>query len=138
VEQGDFYASTGVVLDDVAFDADSRRLSLQIHSRPGERFTTRFIGTRRGVSLNGRPRFDAAGKVLETTLDYHSGVGPQIGEILAEVKGPRPSYRLRGDELYVRAVVVSSRKPEVPSTETEHQQAWTQPVGWQTTLAPGK
>jgi hypothetical protein len=82
------------------------------------------------VSLNGRPRFDAAGKVLETTLDYHSGVGPQIGEILAEVKGPRPSYRLRGDELYVRAVVVSSRKPEVPSTETEHQQAWTQPVGW--------
>jgi len=73
---------------------------------------------------------DAAGKVVETTLDYRAETGPQIGEILAEVKGPRPSYHLRGDELYVRAVVVSSRKPEVPSTETEHQQAWTQPVGW--------
>jgi hypothetical protein len=126
-----------VVLDNVAFDADARRLSLQLHARPGERFVTRFIGTRRGVSLNGRPRFDAAGKVLETTLDYRSEAGPQIGEILAEVKGPRPSYHLRGDELYVRAVVVSSRKPEVPSTEAEFQQAWTQPVGWQPAIAPG-
>jgi hypothetical protein len=130
VEQGDFYASTGVVLDDVAFDADSRRLSLQIHARPGERFTTRFIGTRRGVSLAGRPRMDAVGKVVETTLDYRAETGPQIGEVLAEVPGLRPSYRLRGDELYVRAIIVSSRKPEVPSTETEFQQAWTQPVGW--------
>ena len=138
VERGDFYASTGVVLDNVAFDADARRLSLQLHARPGERFVTRFIGTRRGVSLNGRPRFDAAGKVLETTLDYRSEAGPQIGEILAEVKGPRPSYHLRGDELYVRAGVVSSRKPEVPSTEAEFQQAWTQPVGWQPAIAPGK
>ena len=138
IEQGDFYASTGVVLDDVAFDADSRRLSLQIHARPGERFVTRFIGTRRGVSLTGRPRVDAAGKVVETTLDYRAGTGPQIGEVLAEVPGPRPSYRLRGDELYVRAVVVSSRKPEVPSTETEHQQAWTQPVGWQPAITLGQ
>ncbi|MFM7803656.1 MAG: hypothetical protein ACKPGK_04090 [Verrucomicrobiota bacterium] len=130
VEQGDFYASTGVVLDDVAFDADARRLSLRIHARPGERFTTRFIGTRRGVSLAGKPRVDAAGKVVETTLDYRAETGPQIGEILAEVKGPRPSFRLRCDELYVRAVVTSSRKPEVPTTEAEFQQAWTQPVGW--------
>jgi len=130
IERGDFYASTGVVLEDVAFDADARRLSLRIHARPGERLTTRFLGTRRGVSLAGRPRLDAAGKVLETTLDYRSGTGPQIGEVLAEVTGPRPSYRMRGDELYVRAVVTSSRAPEVPTTEAEFQQAWTQPVGW--------
>jgi hypothetical protein len=91
---------------------------------------TRFIGTRRGVSLAGKPRVDAAGKVVETTLDYRAETGPQIGEVLAEVPGLRPSYRLRGDELYVRAIIVSSRKPEVPSTETEFQQAWTQPVGW--------
>jgi hypothetical protein len=81
---------------------------------------------------------DAAGKVVETTLDYRAETGPQIGEILAEVPGPRPSYQLRGDELYVRAVVVSSRKPEVPSTETESQQAWTQPVGWQPAITLGK
>jgi hypothetical protein len=130
VEQGDFYASTGVVLDDVSFDTDTRRLSLRLHPRPGERFVTRFIGTRRGVSLTGRPRLDGAGQVVETTLDYRSESGPQIGEVLSEVRGPRPSYRLRGDELYVRAVVTSSRRPEVPSTEHEFQQAWTQPVGW--------
>ena len=136
IERGDFYASTGVVLEDVAFDADARRLSLRIHARPGERLTTRFLGTRRGVSLAGRPRLDAAGKVLETTLDYRSGTGPQIGEVLAEVAGPRPSYRMRGDELYVRAVVTSSRAPEVPTTEAEFQQAWTQPVGWKPAVAP--
>ena len=136
IERGDFYASAGVVLDDVAFDADARRLSLRIHARPGEHFTTRFIGTRRGVSLAGKPRVDAAGKVVETTLDYRAETGPQIGEILAEVKGPRPSFRLRGDELYVRAVVTSSRKPEVPTTEAEFQQAWTQPVGWKAAVAP--
>lgn len=129
IERGDFYASTGVVLNDVAFDADAGRLSLRIHARPGERLTTRFIGTRRGVLLAGRPRFDAAGKVVETTLSYRSGSGPQIGEVLAEVTGARPSYRMRGDELYVRAVVTSSRKPEVPTTEAEFQQAWTQPMG---------
>lgn len=136
IERGDFYASTGVVLDDMAFDADARRLSLRIHARPGERLTTRFIGTRRGVSLAGRPRLDAAGNVLETTLDYRSDTGPQIGEVLAEVAGPRPSYRMRGDELYVRAVVTSSRAPEVPTTEAEFQQAWTQPVGWKPAVAP--
>ncbi|MCE2827209.1 MAG: hypothetical protein LW626_09000 [Verrucomicrobium sp.] len=136
IERGDFYASTGVVLEDVAFDADARRLSLRIHARPGERLTTRFLGTRRGVSLAGRPRLDAAGKVLETTLDYRSGTGPQIGEVLAEVTGPRPSYRMRGDELYVRAVVTSSRAPEVPTTEAEFQQAWTQPVGWKPAVSP--
>jgi hypothetical protein len=39
-------------------------------------------------------------------------------------------YTLRGDELYVRAVVTSSAAPAVPSEEYGFQRAWTQPVGW--------
>ena len=134
LRSGDFYASTGVELIDVGFDASSRTLSLQIQPQAGESYVTRFIGTRRGVNLKGRPRLDESGRVLETTLDYRSESGPSLGEVFAEVPGVIPSYTLKGDELYVRAVVVSSARPAVPSTEFEFQRAWTQPVGWR--LAP--
>jgi hypothetical protein len=127
---GDFYASTGVVLDDVRFDAAHRTLSLRIQPKRREKFVTRFIGTRRGVQIEGRPRRDANGVVVETTLDYRTDAGPQIGEVLAEVPGLRPTYTLKGDELYVRAVVTSTGTPDVPSTEFEFKRAWTQPVGW--------
>jgi hypothetical protein len=133
---GDFYASTGVTLRDVRFDERTRCLSLRIEPHHGERFVTRFIGTRRGANLRGRPRLDAAGQVLETTLDYRTESGPQIGEVLAEVKGRTPSYTLRGDELYVRAVVTSTGRLAVPTTEFEFKRAWTQPVGWQGNFSP--
>jgi hypothetical protein len=135
---GDFYASTGVALREVRFDLDSRKLSLRIEPERGERYVTRFIGTRRGVDLRGRPRLDAAGKVVETTLDYRTDGGPQIGEVLREVKGLDPSYTLTGDELYVRAVVTSTGRPKVPSAESGFKRAWTQPVGWQVTPQPAK
>jgi hypothetical protein len=49
---------------------------------------------------------------------------------LDEVTGLNPTYTLKGDELYVRAVVTSSGAPAVPSVEAEFKRAWTQPVGW--------
>ena len=127
---GDFYATRGVVLDDVRFDPAARKVSVVIHPNGAETFVTRFIGTRRGASIQGKPRLDQQGRVIETTLDYRSGGGPQIGEVLSEVSGLNPSYTLKGDELYVRAVITSSGAPEVPSTEAEFKRAWTQPVGW--------
>jgi hypothetical protein len=33
----------------------------------------------------------------------------EVGQVLAEVRGPVAEYRFRGDELYVRARVVSSK-----------------------------
>jgi hypothetical protein len=130
MRRGDFYASTGVVLDDIAFDADRRELSIQIHPQPGERFVTRFIGTREGANLIGRPRMDKDGKPIHTTLDYSTPAGPQIGEIFAEVTGTSAVYTLKGDELYVRAVVTSTAPTEVYSREFKFKRAWTQPVGW--------
>jgi hypothetical protein len=127
---GDFYASSGVELRDIRFDEKEQTLSLRIHARLGERLVTRFIGTRRGVSTAGRRRLGPDGQEIDATLDYRSGSGPQIGEVLAEAKGSNPSYGLRGDELYVRAVVTSSRRVAVPTTEAGFQRAWTQPVGW--------
>ena len=39
-----------------------------------------------------------------------------------------PTYRLTGEELYVRAVVTSDQPPENPSFPNQKAQAWTQPV----------
>lgn len=128
MRRGDFYASTGVMLDDVQRDAAAGQIRLRIHPQRGETFVTRFIGTRRGVSLAGRPRLDADGHLLEATLDYRTSTGPQIGEVLKEERGLHPHYAMRGDELYVRAVVTSSGRPTVPSTEYPCKRAWVQPV----------
>jgi hypothetical protein len=130
IRRGDYYASTGVVIDAIDFDQQARTLSLRLKARPGEVLTTRFIGTRRGANLQGKPRVDAKGQPLETTLDYRSAASPPIGEVLAESKDSNPRYTLRGDELYVRAVVSSNLAPEVASREWPVQRAWTQPVGW--------
>jgi hypothetical protein len=127
---GDFYASTGVTLDEVTYDSAARRLSLAIQAHGTETFVTRFVGTRRGVNLAGQPRRDRQGKVVETTLDYRTSSGPQIGEVFAEVPGLAPHYTLKGDELYVRAIVTSSGAPSIESIEAPHKRAWTQPVGW--------
>lgn len=76
---GQFYASSGVMLDEVV--ADRTGLALEIAPREGARFQTAFVGARR----NGPP-----------------------GEVLARVTGLSASYAFRGDELYVRARVESS------------------------------
>jgi len=132
MRKGEFYASTGVTIDSVRFDGST--LTLSIHPVPGERYTTRFIGTRQGVSIDGSPRTDDQGRVVDTTLDYTTDAGPQIGEVLKEVRGTTASYTLRGDELYVRALVVSDAQPEQPTPESTHKMAWTQPVGWRARL----
>lgn len=127
LERGDFYASTGVTLRSIEFDANT--LTIEIEPAEGETYTTEFIGTRQGVSLSGKQRTDAWGNLVETTLDY-SGEGPSIGEVLARQTGTRVSYTLAGDELYVRAVITSDAIPDIPSRESQLKKAWTQPVGW--------
>jgi hypothetical protein len=124
MEAGEFYASSGVILDDVRFDG--RTLALQVAVEEGVEYTTQFVGTRRGASLAGEPVRDAEGKELATTRRYSD----EIGAVLAVASGPAPSYRLRGDELYVRAVVTASSAHPNPSFAGQRRQAWTQPVGW--------
>ena len=55
----------------------------------------------------------------------------EIGQVLKSVEGLTPAYELTGQELYVRAVVTSSKPPHDPSFTGQKQQAWIQPVGWQ-------
>ena len=78
LQNGDFYASTGVTLDEVSTTSGVLSLKIKPSRNPelGARFTTRFIGTG--------------------------------GKLLAEITGTSPTYTLKGDEGYVRASIMDS------------------------------
>lgn len=114
MKRGDFYASSGVSLDDVQFNAEHQRLEIKIKAEPNVSYTTQFIGSR------------------FTESDGTRSVEPeQIGVVLASQTGAEASYQLRGDELFVRAVITSDQPHPNPSLDDQKQQAWTQPVGWE-------
>lgn len=122
MERGDFYASSGVVLKEV--NRETNRLSLEIEAENGVTYRTQFIGTRKGFNSASEPVVDKEGNLLPITRKYSE----EVGAVLAEETGPKASYTLKGDELYVRAKIISSRKKENPSEEGEFETAWTQPV----------
>ncbi|MGI9013270.1 MAG: hypothetical protein ACR2GY_03375 [Phycisphaerales bacterium] len=134
MEQGDFYASTGVVLRDVRFDAASNTLFVQIDPQPGEKYTIEFVGTREDPDLTSEEVRDAEGKEVRTTRRYSA----EIGEVLLRVEGTSAEYTLAGNELYVRAVVTSDAPPTHPTADSPLKKAWTQPVGWRRLLDPGE
>jgi hypothetical protein len=115
LKRGDFYASSGVTLREVAYSPATKTLSLEIEPDGDATFSTRFVGTPKGFAAGGKTPLDS----------------PEVGKTFATVSGARPTYTLKGDELYVRAVVTSSKPPRVPSYEGQSAQAWTQPVGWE-------
>lgn len=88
LKDGHFYSSNGVKISNVK--VKTGRLSIEIgeSGAPGE-YVTEFIGA-------------SQGKV----------------KTLASQQGPTPNYELRGDELYVRAVV----------TRSDGKKAWIQPL----------
>ncbi len=126
MKRGDFYGSSGVSLSRIHYDAERRELIVEIDAQPDVTYSTQFIGTLRGEALTA-PAKDAkkdAGKGQSLNL-------ANVGKTLATVKGAVAKYRLTGDELYVRAVVTSSRNHSNPSFADQYEQAWTQPVGWE-------
>lgn len=122
LERGRFYSSTGVELEDI--QRDGARLSLRIRPKPGVTYTTRFIGTRRGFPTDSSPVPGLKGDPSKVTRRYSDA----IGEVLAEVGGTSVGYTFRGDELYVRARIDSSRSMENPVDKDEKERAWIQPV----------
>lgn len=122
LEAGDFYASSGVKLKDVWRGTSG--LSVEIDPEPGVTYTTEFIGTRKGYDGRSEPIRTARGDAIRVTHRYSK----DLGAVLATVKGAKAGYTLKGDELYVRARVTSSKLKENPYREGEFEQAWTQPV----------
>lgn len=119
---GDFYFSTGVALKDITFE--SQTLTVAVEPEPGVHYTTQFIGTRRGYDPQSQVVTDAEGKEIRTTRRYSK----DIGAVLAEVEGTVARYAFQGDEMYVRAKVISSRKNEKSHVPDECESAWVQPA----------
>ncbi|MBI3879928.1 MAG: hypothetical protein HY301_07665 [Verrucomicrobia bacterium] len=122
MEVGDFYASSGVTLKEVK--RSQSELTLEIAAEPGVTYVTEFIGTRKGYDGKSEPVRTAKGDAIRVTHRY-SG---DIGKVLATVKGTKAGYALKGDELYVRALVTSSKPKKDSNEQPEFERAWTQPV----------
>lgn len=125
MEAGDFYASSGVTLADVK--RGGNQLEVEIHAEPGVTYLTKFIGTRIGYDAASqlllRPEGEAAGATVP-----HRRYSKEVGAVLAEVPGSHASYTMHGDELYVRAKIISSKPKPNASVAKEVECAWTQPL----------
>ena len=124
MEAGDFYATSGVTLNDVK--QEKNRLSVSIKSEPGVTYRTQFIGTRKGTSTASELIPPPAGQPQRTLP--HRRYSKDIGAVLSEVTGTTASYAFRGDEIYVRAKVISSKPKVNGSVADEFETAWTQPL----------
>ena len=100
---GDFYGSSGVEIADIR--TSGHRLQIRIKGEEGVEYTTRFIGTRQAGDTTG-----------------------EVGEILFETTRNPAVYRFSGDELYVRAMVISSKLHPNPYAVGDFECAWVQPV----------
>jgi hypothetical protein len=102
MESGDFYATTGVEVNDVKFE--NGRLYIDVKPTPGVTYTIQFFGATKGTR-------DGKGSTL-----------------LKQVKGTTASYQLNNKHLFVRAKIVSSQLKENPYQKGDLETAWMQPV----------
>lgn len=98
MQAGQFYGSSGVDL--LYFEADATAFKLEVIPEEGVLYRVQFFGTR----------------------------GDEVGVLLNEQEGTYAHYNFVGDELFVRAVVISDRLHPNPSVAGEFEQAWLQPV----------
>ncbi len=110
MHRGDFYASSGVMIDRI--ESNGKKLTIHIQAEPGVAYTTRFLGTRwlPDSDGDGRPEVGPAGEVLDQTMDNPA------------------TYTFTGDEVYVRAVIISSKPHPNPFAKGDLEMAWLQPV----------
>ncbi len=122
LEAGRFYASSGVKLDRIV----CRNGKLDVHVTPEEGVTYRidFIGTLEGFDENSAPASDDPLKAGTLTRRYSA----EIGKVLKTVEAASATYEMTGSELYVRAVVTSSKLHPNPAEPGEFERAWVQPV----------
>jgi hypothetical protein len=105
MHQGDFYASSGVLLDEVTFTPADKTLRVSVKPEPGVHYRIDFITTKRNfdqtVTELASP---AADKKPARTIPIYSD---DIGRTVKSVTGTAASYQLDADDLYVRARVES-------------------------------
>lgn len=99
IDNGRFYATTGLTLKKIQFDANV--LEIIIDTKPGVEYEIQFIGVERGK---------------------------QDSDILKTEMGAVATYKLNEDLLFVRAKIISNKLKKNPYREEDFEVAWTQPV----------
>ncbi len=122
MEAGDFYASTGIKMHEISYENGEYRVA--VDPEPGVSYTIQFIGTREGYDPSREPKLDEDGEPIRTTKQYSD----DIGAVLKEVEASHATYEMQGDEIYVRAKIISSKPKENYFAEGEREKAWIQPV----------
>ncbi len=135
MRRGDFYSSSGVTLTRIDFAADTSVLEIEITGEPDVEYTTHFIGTLETASLSPPGTKDEPSSEEDAAESTgRRKFSDEIGQILETQTGTRVRYALTGKELYVRALITSSKPHPDPSFADQFEQAWTQPVGWRNRL----
>lgn len=124
MKAGDFYASSGVTLDDVSFKDGTLRI--RIHAEPGVKYSTVIRGTLQGYDATIREAPVAKDDLHPPRLLYSD----DVGKVLATIEGESVVWKPSGKELYFRATIVSSKPYPKPSFAGQTAMAWTQPMGW--------
>ena len=136
--RGDFYASTGLDLESVVFNEETRTLTVEVDPKHGDDCTISFIGSKKGVntSVLETVHWDIKGELnswlvndrkfsRRRTVERYSDA---IGQTLKSVKGRTASYTLKPDDLYVRARISAPANAKIANRENVFPVAWTQPV----------
>lgn len=132
MEEGRFYATTGVILKELEFNKEKRELTIGVEERAGVKYWIEFKGSLKNASLEFRPVedvIDNKGLAHPVTGNYTDA---GIGRTFQKTEGPNATYQFSGNELFVRAVVHCNAPPYFKYDEYSdlEQKAWTQPVGW--------
>ena len=132
MKEGDFYSSTGVVLKRLDFSPLYKTFTVEVDAEPGVQYEIEFKGSLSKVSIAHEhvpDVVDEKGIEHPVTANY---LDHNIGKTFMSKKGTRATYRLKGNELFVRAVVHSNASPYFKYDEYSdfEKKAWTQPVGW--------
>jgi len=122
MEQGDFYSSSGVTFKTLQVGAG--RIALEVNAEDGVEYVIDFIGTKKGYDRKTFAVKAADGSEPRVSRKYSA----EVGAVLASVKGAKAEYVLKGDELYVRARVTSSKPMQSSPVGGEVEKAWTQPL----------
>lgn len=99
MEAGDFYATTGVVLEEM--EAGAKSLYVKVKEEPGINYEIQFIGA--------------------TAEDQES-------RVLKTLSGTEASFELLPEYIFVRAKIVSDKLKPNPFQDGDFETAWTQPV----------
>ena len=79
LETGEFYATSGVLFDEIKREGDELRLAIRTEAGVG--YKTQFFATLKGTSLDAKPKLDKDGRELPVTADYSPDIGKGRGGI---------------------------------------------------------